>query len=291
MKKVLVPIDFSGSPNALITYAVGFEQQFKCKLLFFHSICELIPSGNTKKTYDDAAMAAIHLREQRLIRILTKSCSKFDISLSSLHSDYEIKLGGNVIEDILEVVEEEKIDFIIMSTHGSSGLKKFFLGSTTSVIISRAQIPVLIIPLNYSFKPIQQIIFACDLKDPENELNQVRILAKKLNAEIEIVNFNYGVSKADSNLLELLKDSKIKLREITRNIELSLIDEIRQYMKRKNNSILCMFTKPKMKVENLFTESKTCAMVEKLKFPLLSLPKYTESLSIEHEKSISTKSF
>lgn len=274
-EKVLVPIDFSGSPNALITYAVGFEQQFKCKLLFFNSIYEPTPSSSNNKTYEEAVMAAIHSREQRLTKILTTSCLKFGISLSSLHSDYEIKLGGTVIQDILQVVEEEKIDFIIMSTHGSSGLKKFFSGSTTSAIISRAQIPVLIIPLKYSFKPIQQIIYACDLKNAENELKQVINFAKKLNAEIEIVNFNYGVSKAEANLLELIKTSKIKFSEITRNIELSLIEEIRLYMKRKNNSVLCMFTKPQIKTENIFTESKTSEMIKKLKFPLLSLPKYT----------------
>ncbi|MEJ6980396.1 universal stress protein [Pedobacter sp. P351] len=289
MKKVLVPIDFSGSPNALINFAIGFEQQFKCKLLFFHSICELIPSSSVKTSYDDAVLEAIHSKEQKLIKIIAKSCQKFNISPSSLHSDYEIKLGGNVIDDILQVVEDEKIDFIIMSTHGSSGLKRFFLGSTTSVIISRAQIPVFIIPLNYTYKPIRQLTYACDLKDPVNELKQVGALAKKLNAEVEAVNFNYGISKADINLLDILKTSRVKFTEVKRNIELTLIDEMRLYMKRKSNNVLCMFTTPKMKLENLFRESKACGLVERLKFPLLSLPKYSDTSFIENKKTVSKK--
>ncbi len=288
MKKVLVPIDFSGSPSALINYAIGFQHHFKCKLLFFHSICELIPSSAVKTTYDDAVMAAIQSRAQRLTMLIEKGCLKLGIIPSSLRSDYEIKLGGNVIDDILQVVENEKIDFIIMSTHGSSGLKKFFLGSTTSVVISRAEIPVLTIPLNYPYRPIKQIIYACDFKDLENELNQLLPLAQNLNTGVELVNFNYGTSNASAGMLELLKATKLNLVEITRNIELTLIDEMRAYMKRKGSSVLCMFTKPKMKLENLFRESKTCGLVVKLRFPLLSLPKYRQG-SPANKNSLSLK--
>lgn len=287
MKRVLVPIDFSGSPSALVNYAIGFQQQFKCKLLFFHSICELIPSSTIKTTYDDALMTAIHSKEERLTKLLVKNSLKFGLSPSSLHSDYEIKLGGNVIDDILQIVDDEKIDFIIMSTHGSTGLKKFFLGSTTSVVISRAQIPVLIIPLNYNYQPINRIIYACDLKDAKNEVDQLMPLAQKLNAGIELVNFNYGVSTADADDLEMLKAYNLTLNEVKRNIEFTLIDEMRAYMKRKRNSVLCMFTTPKKAPENLFRESKTCGLVVKLRFPLLSLPKYRQSSAVANKKSLS----
>lgn len=281
MKTILIPIDFSGNPNSLINYAVGFGQQFKCKLLFFHSALTLIPGSGTQSTYEDAVQKEVKSKSEVLARKVAMSCQRLHVVPAKLHWEYEVKYGGNVVDDILQLTNEKKIDLIIISTHGSSGLKKFFLGSTSSAIIAKAHIPVLAVPLKYKFGLIKQLVYASDLLDPVNELSQVIGIAKRLHTQVGIVNFNYGMSDADDTLLKLVRDAGITYREVKISIGAPLIDHMRLYMKRKSNCILCMFTEHRTKLEKiLMFGSMTASIVEGLKFPLLALPKVPAKVSV-----------
>jgi nucleotide-binding universal stress UspA family protein len=47
---------------------------------------------------------------------------------------------------IIAYAQEQAIDLIVMSTHGHSGFKRFFLGSVTDRVIRAGQTPVLVVP-------------------------------------------------------------------------------------------------------------------------------------------------
>jgi nucleotide-binding universal stress UspA family protein len=53
---------------------------------------------------------------------------------------------GVADEQIVAYAQEQAIDLIVMSTHGHSGLKRFFLGSVTDRVIRAGQVPVLVVP-------------------------------------------------------------------------------------------------------------------------------------------------
>jgi nucleotide-binding universal stress UspA family protein len=53
---------------------------------------------------------------------------------------------GAADENILAYAQEHAIDLIVMSTHGYSGFKRFFLGSVTDRVIRAGQTPVLVVP-------------------------------------------------------------------------------------------------------------------------------------------------
>jgi nucleotide-binding universal stress UspA family protein len=53
---------------------------------------------------------------------------------------------GAADEQIVAYAQEQAIDLIVMSTHGHSGLKRFFLGSVTDRVIRAGQTPVLVVP-------------------------------------------------------------------------------------------------------------------------------------------------
>ena len=46
---------------------------------------------------------------------------------------------------ITRAVSEELVDFIAMSTHGSSGLKRFVLGSVAEKVVRESIVPVLLV--------------------------------------------------------------------------------------------------------------------------------------------------
>lgn len=52
---------------------------------------------------------------------------------------------GNAANTILEYAAKEKVDLIIMSTHGSSGIVRFMVGSVADKVIRHSLAPVLLV--------------------------------------------------------------------------------------------------------------------------------------------------
>ena len=55
-------------------------------------------------------------------------------------------LEGAPSENIVNYAKEHGIDLVVMSTHGYSGLKRFFVGSVTDRVIRSCEVPVLVVP-------------------------------------------------------------------------------------------------------------------------------------------------
>jgi nucleotide-binding universal stress UspA family protein len=53
---------------------------------------------------------------------------------------------GVPADDILDYVAENKVDLVIMSTHGRSGISRWFAGSVAEKVIRHSTVPVLIAP-------------------------------------------------------------------------------------------------------------------------------------------------
>ncbi|MFQ6122838.1 MAG: universal stress protein [Dehalococcoidales bacterium] len=61
-----------------------------------------------------------------------------------------VPISGGVADTILDYVKNNKVDLIIMSTHGRSGISRWAFGSVTDKVIRHAHVPVLsIAPAGY----------------------------------------------------------------------------------------------------------------------------------------------
>jgi nucleotide-binding universal stress UspA family protein len=61
--------------------------------------------------------------------------------------DMQVEIGwGDAADGIVNYAEKNKVDLIVITNHGRSGLGKFFLGSVASKVISLSPVPVLVIP-------------------------------------------------------------------------------------------------------------------------------------------------
>jgi universal stress protein A len=54
--------------------------------------------------------------------------------------------SGREEEEILKFASEEKVDIIVIGTHGRTGLKHVFLGSVAEKTIRHSKVPVFVIP-------------------------------------------------------------------------------------------------------------------------------------------------
>jgi nucleotide-binding universal stress UspA family protein len=54
-------------------------------------------------------------------------------------------VNGNPAEGIIDYAEKNNFDLVIMSTHGRSGIGRWFLGSVTEKVLRYCKVPVLIV--------------------------------------------------------------------------------------------------------------------------------------------------
>jgi nucleotide-binding universal stress UspA family protein len=143
-KKVLFCTDFSENSDCAFDYAFGVAKRDDAVLYILH----VIPTDphetylNDYLTKEDWHKIKVTLQED-----LDKKYN--DQYLSQIKDKTKVKIvtkSGREDEEILKFARKEKIDIIVMSTHGRTGIKHVFLGSVAEKTIRHSPIPVFVIP-------------------------------------------------------------------------------------------------------------------------------------------------
>jgi nucleotide-binding universal stress UspA family protein len=271
MKSILVATDFSNNAKNALKYANAFAEATQHQLLLLNVY---MPSLGQY-----SAMHAIIAEET----INEKSrCHK---QLKGLVGKYvtvpteDIVAEGEAINEILKTCKKSNANFIIVGTHGASGIKKALVGSNTSKVIAKAEVPVIAIPERYRFQKVETIVYATDLKNTINELKVLIPIAKLLNCAIEIVYLKYSWDKDIAQKVELEKKIKrlsfknISIVEQKASIEKTMIDQLKNYISKTKPQMLAMFPSDKSWFDKIFSSSKTEELAYELKIPLLSIRK------------------
>ena len=288
MLRILVPVDFSRNTNAGIRYAVNFALHTKSTLIFFHCSEVLIPTGSSKESFRNATERDLAIKEKRLIKKIDLVRKSMVDLLEGVPTEYVVSSGGVVTNRIIEAVKEQKADLLIMATHGASGLKKLFMGSVTSEIIGETDVPVLAIPIRYRYKPINTIVYACDMKNFDGEVFQVLTFSNLIGATVEVLTFNHPVA-TDRRRREKLKGCAISYSVLTLG-DTSLLEHLKNHLKSRAGAVLCMFTGQQNWWNKLIGSSKTKELAMQLTFPLLAFSKTGRKWGTRFNISDSVKS-
>jgi nucleotide-binding universal stress UspA family protein len=140
-KKLLVPLDFSDCSRVGLDYALDVAREFRSSVLLFHSI--IVQTYTLGHAYTSLQAADLIKLQQEHAQ---ESLGKLRRELSSKFK-VEAAIGvGSTVEQINKCVRSHRVDLIITSTHGRTGLKRLFIGSTAEQIVRHAICPVLVVP-------------------------------------------------------------------------------------------------------------------------------------------------
>jgi len=143
IKSILFPTDFSEGASQALQYAVDMSKRYGAKLYLVHIIYDVvkatgwyIPHVSTDQMYKDIEEGA------------KKELERFGIEELSGVKDLErsVRLGVPH-EEIINFAKKNKIDIIIMGTHGRKGIDRMLFGSTASQVVRYAPCPVLTVRL------------------------------------------------------------------------------------------------------------------------------------------------
>jgi nucleotide-binding universal stress UspA family protein len=136
---VLCPIDFSESSRGALRYAAAITAHFGARLTL------LAVNDPLLKEADEIAGVA-HLTEDTMRDLERFLHQTFE---PRPHGVPEVRLEvttGKPAPEILGVSREKQCDLIVMSSHGLTGFRKLFFGSTTERVLRETSVPVLVTP-------------------------------------------------------------------------------------------------------------------------------------------------
>ena len=132
LKQVLVPTDFSRASEAALTYGRALAQRFGATLHLLH----VVENDFLKATPSDPR-ALVAGTKRTLNGRLTEE------DLIGLHARAVLEVSDSPAETIAEYARQERIDLIVMGTHGRSAVAQLLVGSVAERVVRTAPCPVL----------------------------------------------------------------------------------------------------------------------------------------------------
>lgn len=269
MNNILVPFDFSANAIKALEFAIALSKNLNAGIVAYHCLPKPV-----------AADEQSH-KQHELLSSVEQAYKKAGYEHIPSATVIITQFNPFMEESIIEQAQKEKAGLIVMGTRGSSGLQKFFLGSVTSNIISKSEIPVLAIPEQYNGGQLQQVVYSSDLENLPAELDALLPYLYLIKGKLQIVHFDYGIHPDTRYLRDaqlVVDESGIPNAELITQpatIEQPLNTQIKKYLAGSNADCLIMFTKERSLWDRLFKGSKTVDLSENLHIPLLSfkLPK------------------
>jgi nucleotide-binding universal stress UspA family protein len=178
MKNILVPVGSSKNAVSHLQYAVDFAKEFGAKI-YVVQIYNVYTKAGTMMKID-------HILERESLEFLKSHVANVDTKgVEVIVKSFK----GKLIDTLELVCQAAEIDLILIEPRTTSIKDEVFLGETSGKIIKRTNIPALIIPEGYTYKPVGSILMALKSAIVKNEdsLIPLKEIKNKYSAEIKLL--------------------------------------------------------------------------------------------------------
>lgn len=177
IKNILLPTDFSDCSKTALSFALDLAIKFKSRLYLMHSMT-----------------SSFSLTLDKRFEQLTS-----DTRFKEIKNQIITEIGDPDVS-ILRQADAIKADLIVIGSKGSSRGRKF-LGSTTTEVIAKSDVPVLAIPQDSTGIDFEDIVFMTDFNEGDlSALKEISYWARYFNANLHILHLF-----TDDSLQELIK--------------------------------------------------------------------------------------
>ncbi|HIJ78644.1 MAG: universal stress protein [Desulfobulbaceae bacterium] len=141
IKKIMVPVDFSGNSQKILRSAVDFAEKFNAEL----SVIFVVQSFDDYSGFFVPHMPIAQFEDEMIESAKVKMKSFVAETIAPSVPQSTAILSGDVVDEINSYAAENSIDLIVMGTHGYKGLEKILFGSVAEKVVKTAPCPVLTI--------------------------------------------------------------------------------------------------------------------------------------------------
>jgi nucleotide-binding universal stress UspA family protein len=141
IKKILIPTDFSAFSLTALDYVKNQPAMDDATLYILHVVNDPVlvaPYPNVDLNAETILRDSAARAEQELERFIEKH-------LADERSIIAVVRRGEASREINKFAEAEKIDLIVIATHGRTGLAHVLMGSVAEKVVRYSHVPVLTI--------------------------------------------------------------------------------------------------------------------------------------------------
>jgi nucleotide-binding universal stress UspA family protein len=142
-RRIIVPLDGSKMAECVIPHVETVAKLSKASVELVHVIepSELPTRGGIALSVDDLKQIDEHSKQEAQ-SYLTEVVRRLKSAGIKSHSKL---LTGKAADSLVDYIQENNFDIVIMSTHGRSGISRWFWGSVADKILYSSKIPVLLV--------------------------------------------------------------------------------------------------------------------------------------------------
>jgi nucleotide-binding universal stress UspA family protein len=135
--KILLPIDFSPSSHLALEQATVLAQHFHAELFLVHVVSDGANPDEAKKEAEERFAVSVA-----------------GLTAKGIKATSKVETEEDVAGCILDVIDREKIDMIVVSTHGTTGWHPLVFGSIAEKLVRLVHIPLLLVRTE---KPVSSV--------------------------------------------------------------------------------------------------------------------------------------
>lgn len=144
MINIVLPVDFGDKTDQLVDGAVRFAKELNGKIFLIH-----VAPSDIGFAIGDMGFQYFPEVEANEIREELVQLNKIEQRIIAQNIDCEHLLKQGIAKDIiLEYSKEKNANYIVMGSHGRSGIYDVFVGSLTKGLTKDSHIPVLVLPIH-----------------------------------------------------------------------------------------------------------------------------------------------
>jgi nucleotide-binding universal stress UspA family protein len=288
MKKILVPVDFSGHTEIACNYALEIAGKGGGLIRLFHTYSDQFIIADS--SFPDAIDMSTMYNEELLKEVFHQSEKKMEYLQADLKEkirknnwkniEFQVTLvGGEIESELNDLCKEFHPDLVVMGTRGTGKTLNMW-GRVSTHIINHSKIPVLTVPDIKKFRGFQKIMLAADLSGKnEDSVQKIFSLFSDFQFHLTCIHFLIKEDKSEENeKMEKLRKSfekEEKSGKISFKIVEVLEDKqtvINQVIESESIDLIAFQPHKHGLFYNLFTRKITKKNFQATNVPLLALP-------------------
>jgi nucleotide-binding universal stress UspA family protein len=126
--KILLPIDFSTSSREAVEHAASLAEEFHAAIVLVHVVAGESNLDESKALAEKQFAASVEGLKEKGIKATTV-----------------VEVDNDIAGAILDVIEREKADWVVLSTHGTTGWHPLVFGSVAEKLVKLVHVPLLLL--------------------------------------------------------------------------------------------------------------------------------------------------
>jgi nucleotide-binding universal stress UspA family protein len=140
-KKILVPLDGSKTAEIALPHAESLARQYDAELLLLSVISTPVVAARESLTVKTLQQQIDD--ESQEMRVYLKGL-KGEFASKNIRAK-AIYTIGPVVGSIIQTADAQSVDLVMIASHGRTGLKRVFFGSTAAGILNRIDQPLMVL--------------------------------------------------------------------------------------------------------------------------------------------------